>query len=318
MELMYVFIALGMILFILGIKSKNKINIEFNLETKINNGHKDHATNNIKVISIGMILLGAIIISYAMINYMTNEIINNQENGYQNTKSYQGEMENVDEINQDENINEFYAKARQKALEEENKKILEEQKNDGDLVNGYLKHEGKTKILKIGNINSVINIDESGILKWHAEEITAGCNGDEWCEKNRFYQLVRNFSYYTTTGTDFEYNRKPIEVLNSETGDCDEKSFLLASLLLEKKYKAMIIFTKGHAFVCMNVNNTRNIYPHHAKLKINGLNYYYAETTNPQGYIGGFNKLRPSDFIGVYDINKKRLVDKREIEFYEG
>ncbi len=203
-------------------------------------------------------------------------------------------------------------------LPNKEKNIIQAQENDSDLINGYIEYEGKQKILKIGKNNFVINMDESGDLKSYAEEITAGCKNDEWCEKSRFFDLIKKIPYQTDPEDGWKYNMKPIEVLNYNKGDCDERSFTLVSLLLEKKYKAVIVYAKKHAFVCMNIENKRNINPHHAKLRINGLDYYYAETTDVNGYIGAYNKINPKDFIGVYDANKKRLIPKKEIEFYQG
>lgn len=312
---MYVFIALGVIVFIFGMISNKEINIKIaSTKRKPIFEPKNKTESHQNIILVGIIVFTILSITYMTISYMADKIVKNQGNKYQNTKTSRGEKRNVGDVDQGENINKFLADARQK----ENEKMLQEQKNNGDLVDGYLEHEGKQKILKIGKNNMVINIDESGNLKSYAEEITAGCDNDEWCEKSRFFEFIKKIPYQTDQEGGWKYNMKPIEVLNYNKGDCDERSFTLTSLLLQKKYKAVIVYAKKHAFVCMHIENKRNIYPHHAKLRINGLDYYYAETTDANAYIGSYNKVNPKDFIGVYDANKKRLIPKKEIEFYQG
>jgi len=309
---MYLFVALGVILMIIGLMSNEEITIKLGkYKTKqVKFEPKNKTESHQNIILVGIILSAVIATTTVVIIKMSNGIIEAQGTGYKNNKTPQGKNENV-EIDQRGDMSRFLADARKKALQE--------QKKDGDLVDGNLQYEGIQKVLQIDNNNFVINIDESGKLKERVEEITAGCNNDEWCEKNRFFNLVANIPYHTNTEDDvLKYNKKPIEVLNYQVGDCDEKSFLLVSLLLEKKYKAVIIFAKKHAFVAMNIKNNRNIDPHHTKLTIRGLDYYYADTTNQNSHIGTFNKIKLNDFIGVYDVNKKKLIPKRDIDFYQG
>lgn len=290
------------------------------------------------LILVGILLSAVIGTTSLIIIKMSNAIIDNQGNGYQNAKTSQGKMENVSEVNEGENINKFLADARQKQNENtiqtqkqiDNSNLVNENTDfgdkfkivskNGDIVIGYVQRENRNQeFLKIGNQYKILNTDKSDNLKSYAEEITAGCNNDEWCEKSKFFDLIKKIPYQTDPKEGWKYDMKPIEVLNYNKGDCDERSFTLASLLLIKNYKSIVIYTNNHhAFLAINIKDTKNINPHHAKLRIKGLDYYYAETTDQNAYIGAFNKITPKDFIGVYDINKKRLVDKREIEFYEG
>lgn len=317
---MYVFIVLGVIIFIFGIMSNKEIHIEIpNTKRQPIFEPKNKTESHQNIILVGVILAAVITTTSLIIIKMSNAIIDNQGNERQNNRTSQGKKENVGEVDEGENINEFYEKAKQKALQAENEKILQTQETDGDLVNGYFQTEERNQdFLKIGKKLFVLNIDESGDLRSYAEEITTGCNNDEWCEKSRFFEFIKKIPYQTDAEDGRQYNMKPMEVLNYNKGDCDERSFTLTSLLLQKKYKVVIVYAKKHAFVCMHIENKRNIYPHHAKLRINGLDYYYAETTDVNGYIGSYNKVNPRDFIGVYDANKKRLIPKKEIEFYQG
>lgn len=315
MILMYLFVALGIILLIIGLMSNEEI--EINLATSKRKKHtfkkfetKVKTESNQNIILVGALISGVIITTTIMILKITNGIIDAQGTGKTIQTKY--------EIQKPKQIENNYSpiEAKQYVQEKRNNEISQH----GDIVIGYNEREDRNQeYLKIGKEYKILNIDESGNLKWHLGEIIAGCGGDEWCEKNRLFDVIKKIPYQTDPDDGWKYDMKPIEVLNYNKGDCDERSFTLASLLLERKYKAVIIYTNNrHAFVCMNVNNARNINPHHAKLRINGLDYYYAETTNENGYLGAYNKVEPKDFIGVYDINKKRLIPKKEIEFYRG
>jgi hypothetical protein len=306
MEIMYVFIVLGIILFIIGMTSNKEIHIEIakKKQQPISFEPKNKTENHKNIILVGIILSAVIATTSLIIIKMSNAIIDNQGKNKSEQAKYeikeQKSIENYNLPSKAENINQGYPK-------------------NGDVINGYFQTEERNQdFLKIGKKLFVLNIDESGDLRSYAEEITAGCNNDEWCEKSRFFEFIKKIPYQTDAEGEWKYNMKPMEVLNYNKGDCDERSFTLTSLLLQKKYKVVIVYAKKHAFVCMHIENKRNIYPHHAKLRINGLDYYYAETTDVNGYIGSYNKVNPRDFIGVYDANKKRLIPKKEIEFYQG
>ncbi len=158
------------------------------------------------------------------------------------------------------------------------------------------------------------NTDDTGKLKQLAQEITIQCNHDENCEIENIYKYVTKIPYFAGGTT----VKTPTEVLLSNSGDCDEKSFLMATLLKEKEHNSLLIFTKQneiyHTFLGIEINK-QNTDQKNTFLKINNKKYYYAETTSSESYIGEFNGYNKKDIVGIYDIENKKNISIKKIEF---
>lgn len=158
------------------------------------------------------------------------------------------------------------------------------------------------------------NTDDTGKLKELAQAITAQCDHDENCEIENIYKYVTKIPYYAGGDT----AKTPMEVLASNSGDCDEKSFLMATLLKEKKHISILIFTKQnevyHTFLGIAIKNDQLLNHNSTFLKIDGQNYYYAETTQSEWAIGDFNGYDKKDIVGVYDIEKKQNISLKKVE----
>lgn len=158
------------------------------------------------------------------------------------------------------------------------------------------------------------NTDDTGKLKEFAKAITSKCNNEKNCEIENLYKYVTNIPYYTSD----KPTKTPTEVIATNSGDCDEKSFLLATLLKEKKHNSLLIFTKQneiyHTFLGIETNK-QNTDQKNTFLKINNKKYYYAETTWNKSYIGEFNGYNKKDIVGIYDIENKKNISIKKIEF---
>lgn len=202
-------------------------------------------------------------------------------------------------------------------LDKKTNQTIETHKNEKNveinelIVNEYKQSVDPNKIVKMGEKKYWIDVDVNQETIETATNLSKGCNGDEWCEKDRFFKYITNLRYYTCKNN----QRSTNQVMTLMSGDCDEKSHTLASLLLAKEYRAVLIYTKEHTFVGMHVKDVNKINANHAKIKIEGENYYYAETTDQNAYIGADNKIRPKDFIGIYDINQKKLIPLKKAVF---
>ena len=159
------------------------------------------------------------------------------------------------------------------------------------------------------------NTDDTGKLKQLAQEITSQCKHDENCEIESIYRYVTNIPYYAGDDT----VKTPIEVLSSNSGDCDEKSFLMATLLKEKEHNSLLIFTKQneiyHTFLGIAIKNDHSFNQNSTFLKIDNQKYYYAETTQSEWEIGNFNGYEKKDIVGIYDIEKKKNISLKKVEF---
>jgi hypothetical protein len=157
------------------------------------------------------------------------------------------------------------------------------------------------------------NTDDTGKLKQLAQAITAQCNHDENCEIESIYKYVTKIPYYA--GGDSV--KTPIEVLSSNSGDCDEKSFLMATLLQENEHNSLLIFTKQneiyHTFLGIAIKNNQVLDQNSTFLEIDGKKYYYAETTQSEWEIGDFNGYDKKDIVGIYDIENKKNISLKKV-----
>jgi hypothetical protein len=154
------------------------------------------------------------------------------------------------------------------------------------------------------------NIDDTGKLKQLAQEITSRCDHDENCEIEKIYKYVTKIPYRAGENR----VKTPVEVLSTNSGDCDEKSFLMATLLKEKEHNSLLIFTENHAFLAIAIKNDQAINQHSTFLKINDQKYYYAETTQAGWEIGAFNGYDKKDIVGIYDIQNKKTISLKKVE----
>ncbi len=122
-----------------------------------------------------------------------------------------------------------------------------------------------------------------------------------------FVQSISYNSDLNTTGYE-EYPRFPIEVLVDQTGDCDCKADLFATLTLGLGYGAVFINPPDHLAVGVLGDNLQGTY-----WTYQNKTYYYAETTGEGFKLGDL----PSEFsntkANVYPIdqNNQYIVDSK-------
>jgi hypothetical protein len=96
----------------------------------------------------------------------------------------------------------------------------------------------------------------------------------------RFCQSL-GYSYDNATMDADEYWRFPVETLYDETGDCEDTSFLFASVAEAMGYDAVILMLPGHAAVGIASDQASGAY-----FVEGGTRYYYCETTSPGFELG--------------------------------
>lgn len=83
--------------------------------------------------------------------------------------------------------------------------------------------------------------------------------------------FVQQLQYQPERG---EYPKFPVETLAERGGDCEDTSILLAAMLRELGYSAILLNPPGHMAVAVACDDCNG-----AALDQNGLKYYYVETT---------------------------------------
>jgi hypothetical protein len=165
-------------------------------------------------------------------------------------------------------------------------------------------------IIEVGGLVIKTNLASATKLAPLANELTQGCNRDDGCEVQKLFDYVTNIPYKT----DYT-SRNALEVIRTNWGDCDDKSNLFASLLNERGIDYRFVYVAHHVFVVVHVEDTKQIPFLNARLRIDGRDYYYAETTAAGAKIGTFNGMFPYKFIGVYDLKAHKEDDLKNISF---
>lgn len=168
-------------------------------------------------------------------------------------------------------------------------------------------------VIELNGMVIKTNLAREGELAPLAGELTRGCNGDEGCEAQKLFDYVTAIPYRT----DYT-SRNALTVVKSNWGDCDDKSNLFASLLNERGIDYRFVYVPHHVFVAVHLNDTRNVPFLHAKLTMEGKDFYYAETTASGARIGEFNGQFPYSFEGIYDMNKNRSEELSNVTFSIG
>lgn len=154
------------------------------------------------------------------------------------------------------------------------------------------------------------NLAKPAELRDLATALTQKCNGREACEIAVMFDYVTHIPYRTD-----HTSRSPKEVLQTNWGDCDDKSNLFASLLNERGFDYRFVYVPHHVFVVVHIEDEKSLPFLNASLIIDGKKYYYAETTASGSHIGDFNGQFPYAFEGIYDIRKDEAVDMKNVSF---
>lgn len=168
-------------------------------------------------------------------------------------------------------------------------------------------------VIELNGMVIKTNLARKGELAPLAERLTQGCNGDDGCEAQKLFDYVTAIPYRTDYSS-----RNALTVVKSNWGDCDDKSNLFASLLNERGIDYRFVYVPHHVFVAVHLNDTRNVPFLHAKLTMEGKDFYYAETTASGAKIGEFNGQFPYSFVGIYDMNKDRHEELSNVKFSIG
>jgi hypothetical protein len=172
----------------------------------------------------------------------------------------------------------------------------------------YCKRKGMVKIHDRFYKYDVYEHDE---MKPIVDMLTKTCNGDAYCEIDHAYQYVLSIPYKSST-----INRNPADVINQNGGDCDEKSFLLATLLLQNKYPCVLILTNDHGFLAINVPDDTSLKQPSSYVTFNEKKYYFADATLKAGYIGQYNNIKEEEITGIFDMQAKKEVPLKSVELF--
>lgn len=163
-------------------------------------------------------------------------------------------------------------------------------------------------LIKLGNEYHWCGIKDSKDILPITKALDMDCQ-DDFCKIQKYYDYVKRIPYEKgTQGKD----KNAIEVMEEWKGDCDERSDLLASMMLANGYKAILLYTKDHALTALNIPNYESN-DNRAYIQYQERKYYIAETTNQSGQIGAYNDEVMHNLKYIYDVNEKRVTRGEEI-----
>lgn len=166
-------------------------------------------------------------------------------------------------------------------------------------------------IIKLGNTYVWNEIRNDKELIDITKTMTSHCK-DDYCKIKKYYEYIKKIPYEIgIEGKD----KNPIDVLVEGKGDCDEKTYLLASIMIANGYKALVIYTDQHALIALNIPNYKTM-QQKAYIQYEGQKYYLAETTDIYGKIGDYNEESMKTFKYLYDPIKKKEINIDEITIH--
>jgi len=192
-----------------------------------------------------------------------------------------------------------------------NKTSFAPSNNEKKMVEQYQEQQMMEEkgIIKVGDRYLQYGVKEQGEIKPITDMLEHDCSND-YCKIERYYTYVKRLPYESGTKNK---DKNAIDVIMSGKGDCDERSYLFASMLVQNHYESVIIYTKDHAFVGVHIPNYDTREPR-CYLLINGKKYYYAETTDINGYVGSYNGVDPTKYVVIYNVNTKKEIPLGEVK----
>lgn len=170
-------------------------------------------------------------------------------------------------------------------------------------------HMEENHLIKLGNEYHWYEVKENREVKPITDALEKNCKND-FCKVENYFNYIKKIPYEKGQNNK---NRNPIDIIMDGKGDCDERSYLLASLMIQGGYETILIYTKDHTFAGINIpnyeTNERKSY-----LEYNGKKYYYAETTNINAYVGMYNGIDPKEFKYAYSVNEKKEIPLNELQ----
>jgi len=103
-------------------------------------------------------------------------------------------------------------------------------------------------------VNSEIKQIADKIVTLSCKETHQICNA-----KAIFYFVQQNFNYLNDPLT-FEYYKTPQESLQSNSGDCDDGSILLSSLLQSIGFQTRFVFVPAHVYIQVKIPEAKSVY----------------------------------------------------------
>lgn len=279
-------IILGVAIIMSIERKKEKINYQTKTQFKI--GNKNKETIKYKPISnkifIYPILLFLTITGYKNLNSNEKETI--QPNNIQQIQTTAPQT--IQQINPQQIVTQTITRAQ---TPEEEQAYMQEH-----------------HLIKLGSEFHWCGIKESKDILPITKALDMDCEND-FCRIQKYYNYVKRIPYEKgTQGKD----KNAIEVMEEWKGDCDERSDLLASMMLANGYKTILLYTKDHTFTALNIPNYESN-DNRAYVQYQGIKYYIAETTDPNGQIGAYNNDVMHNLKYIYDVNEKRVTKGEEI-----
>jgi hypothetical protein len=154
---------------------------------------------------------------------------------------------------------------------------------------------------KIEYRNPAVNLKASHLVR--------GTGDDELLKTERIFAFVsREIEYISDPLDGIEYPKAATHTLAAGSGDCEDQTLLLCSLLETVGVKSYMVFTDEHVFAVVQFQKRYPDFDVQPYLFIDSLPCYALDPSDPEGAIGDF--LVPSHKVRrVFDVRRRTPVD---------
>ena len=163
-------------------------------------------------------------------------------------------------------------------------------------------------LIKLGNEYHWYGMKDKEEILPVTRALDMGCQSD-YCRIEKYFDYVKKIPYEKGTPNQ---DKAATDVMKQWKGDCDERSYLLASMMIANGYKIILIYSQGHTFAAVNIPNYQTE-EKRSYFEYRGEKYYWAETTDPNAVIGAYNKVEAKDLKFAYNVIEKKEIALNEI-----
>ena len=141
-----------------------------------------------------------------------------------------------------------------------------------------------------------------------ALELTNGCN-DDYCKAQHILDFVTAIPYNVNNYSTYT----PKTTIKNNSGDCDDKSNLLISLLHEVGIKSYFVLVPEHIFVISKIKDSR--FDNTEGFWIAGVKYMVLESTAKGSSVGMPVDYRLNEIEAIIDPFENREINKENLKY---
>ena len=151
-------------------------------------------------------------------------------------------------------------------------------------------------------------VSTTSLMKYQVEKLTKECTS-KVCQVQKILDFVTDIPYHTNTFQQV----KPLQIIEQNFGDCDDKSNLLISLLHSLEIEAYFVLVPKHIFVIVFLDAKE--LRHKKGLWVNGKKYYILESTAKGSSLGYPLHYRLGQINTIIEPFSNKKINIKELKY---